>query len=170
MLPIENIFHAGTITKAHAFSGQIKVVFLKVYKPEQEPKGIVFLMINKKPVPFLIEECSSFTSSAVILKFEDIDNLESAKELIGRDVFFDNSLFIDSSSSDFQMAYLIGYSIYDQENKMIGNVLNIIENPAHYILETNEGLLIPFHEDFMIRIDSEAKAIYLQIPDGLFDQ
>ena len=60
MLQIENIFHAGTITKAHAFSGQIKIVFSSIYKAEKEPQGTVFIMIHKKPVPFFIEECSHF--------------------------------------------------------------------------------------------------------------
>lgn len=167
MLLIENIFQAGTITKAHAFSGQVKIVFLNSYQPEQEPTGFVFLMINKKPVPFFVEESTQFTSSSLILKLEGIDTLERAKELIGLDIYLDKSLRADSSKDEFQIEYFVGFSIFDQENTEVGIVRNVIENPAHYILETATGSLIPFHEDFLIRIDADAKAIYLQIPDGL---
>ncbi|MBT3301441.1 MAG: 16S rRNA processing protein RimM [Bacteroidetes bacterium] len=169
MLQIENIFHAGTITKAHAFSGQIKIVFSSIYKAEKEPQGTVFIMIHKKPVPFFIEECSHFSASSVILKLEDINSIDQAKELIGLEFFLNNTFQTASSDEEFQMAYLKGYSVFDQHNSKIGIVQHIIENPAHYILETADGILIPFHEDLLIELNIEKKAVYLQIPEGLID-
>jgi 16S rRNA processing protein RimM len=169
MLQIENIFHAGRITKAHAFSGHIKVVFLPTFQPVQEPKGTVFLMINKKPVPFFIEEVIQATESSIILKLEDIDTLEQANELIDLAFYLDLSYAGENQQDDFQLAFLIGFNIIDQNKKRIGIIQQVIENPAHYLLEIEHEKLIPFHEDFILNMDMDKKIIQLDLPEGLLD-
>ena len=57
------------------------------------------------------------------------------------------------------------------DGSLAGTVTEIFENPGQWLIkiETEEGkeLLIPFHEDLIIKIDRKNKTICMDLPEGL---
>jgi len=65
----------------------------------------------------------------------------------------------------------MNFSAFNNEAK-IGEIININENLPQPVFEINyksKTVMVPIHEDLIIKIDKENKNIFLRIPDGLLD-
>ncbi len=69
------------------------------------------LEINKKPVPFFIEQISK-TDTECQVKFEDIRTLEEAEEIVGLSVFIESNDLLEEEiwSND-----AVGFKIIDNQ-------------------------------------------------------
>ena len=126
----------------------------------------VFIDFDELPVPFFIEEFKPHGSTKAFLKLEDVDSLQDAEELVGREIYF--SLDEDDDYADFA-----GLEVFDATtSKKVGTVIEYVDIPSNPCLEVqlggaDEKALIPCHEDLIDRIDEKKGRIYLKIPEGL---
>ena len=126
----------------------------------------VFIDFDELPVPFFIEEFKPHGSTKAFLKLEDVDSLQDAEELVGREIYF--SLDEDDDYADFA-----GLEVFDATtSKKVGTVAEYVDIPSNPCLEvqlsgTGEKTLIPCHKDLIDRIDEKKGRIYLKIPEGL---
>lgn len=132
----------------------------------KEPATIVF---DGLPVPFFIEEIREKGSRAVI-KFEDVDSLAQAEELVGKDASF----ACESDSSDLSnpdLEALIGFSIINAEDgSVFGTVSNYYDipgNPCLCVMHDGKEVLVPLHEDLIRKFSRRSKSITIDIPHGL---
>ena len=169
MLIIDQIFPVGTVTKAHAFAGQLKVILRSGLKILDKPKGTVFLMIRKKAVPFFIEEVNISSETSFVLKLEDINSIEDAKNLCGSELYLHDSQKSVFDQDVIHAAFFQGYTLHNQDSKLIGRITAVIDNTTQYLLEIDNKLLVPFHEDLVISIDNNHKVIRIQLAEGLID-
>jgi 16S rRNA processing protein RimM len=68
---------------------------------------------------------------------------------------------------------LNGYTILSSDEQVIGTVAEIIKNPGQMLLNVatpaGKTILIPLHEDLIVRVDPEKRRIIMELPDGLID-
>ncbi len=138
----------GVIVSAPEFGGELR---------ENEPAFITF---DGLPVPFFIEEMTPRGGAKYYLKLEDIDTLEMAEELVGKDIILE-----DEESED--EVDVVGYTLYDQKRKKIGRVTAFEDIPGNPCLEIEGGALVPCPDECILDIDEKGRKIYLQIADGL---
>ena len=66
-----------------------------------------------------------------------------------------------------------GYTVFLKNNEVIGIVTEMIENPGQWLLTviTQDGkeILVPYHDDLVISMDSREKTIVLDLPEDLAD-
>lgn len=142
------------------------VIVSTAYAPEDiKTSEPVFIYFDELPVPFFIEEFKPKGTSKAFLKLEDIDSLEAADEIVGKDLIFGN----ENSDDDEKLS---GQEIYDYVTKeLVGTVIDYIDIPSNpcldVLLPNNETILIPFHEDLIKKIDNKKGHIYIEIPKGL---
>ena len=125
----------------------------------QEP---IFIEFDGLPVPFFIESYQE-KGNRLIVKFEDVDTLAEAEELVGRDVTFQLDEDDDEDS-------LIGLKVRDaRTRKIIGTVVDFSDYGGNTLItvETDGGdVLIPIHEDLIVSIHKDVMT--LDIPEGLY--
>ena len=66
---------------------------------------------------------------------------------------------------------MINFKVFNNEEK-IGEIISINEYLPQPVFEINyksKTIMIPIHEDLIIKIDKENENIFLRIPDGLLD-
>lgn len=126
------------------------------------------LEINKKPVPFFIEQISK-TDTEWQVKFEDIRTLEEAEEIVGLSVFIESD---ENSEQEVWSNDMEGFKIIDNQLGPIGEVVEHIHKPGQDMLEVlfnNKTFYIPFVEEMIIDFDNEKEIIYTDLPEGLID-
>lgn len=106
-------------------------------------------------------------SVSFFVKFDMITNRTEAEEVKEKALYsdqFDPDADVDSSESgevDFT-----GYDIISDESaEPIGSVLDVMDNPAHAILEAKVGkgsLLIPFVDEYVSDVDHDKRIIKCQ--------
>lgn len=126
-------------------------------------KGPVFIEFDGLPVPFFIESISPKGNTKAFVKFEDVDTLEEAEELVGREVSL-------GDSEEEEEWLIVGFTLFDQNKKEIGTIAEFVDIPGNPCVEVERGeerVLVPCHEDLIIKIDERRERLYLTIPDGL---
>lgn len=152
------------VLKSYGTSGGV------IISTSDGPKDInlnepVFISFDELPVPFFIEEWEEKGTGRVFVKFEDIDSLESAEDLVGKEISIDKA-------DDVEGASLQGYTLFDVSGEEIGPVIDFCDYPGNPCIEVNyegEDVLVPFHEDLIDTIDSKRKTIVMTLPEGLFE-
>ncbi len=126
----------------------------------QEP---VFIAFDELPVPFFIESLQP-KGGRTIIKFEDIDTLEAAENLVGREI----ALSLEEEEDEEEVD-LVGRTVRDAATgKAVGKITQWFDFSGNLCIEVeHEGrkAMLPLHEDLIKKVSAEA--IWLTIPDGL---
>ena len=149
------------VLKSWGASGEV-VLSLSADDPRdwksQEP---VFIAFDGAPVPFFIESATP-RGGRLIVKFEDIDTLAEAEELVGREVTL-------SEEEEEEEDSLVGLQVRDSRSrKIVGTVVDFSDYGGNTLitLETDHGeVLVPIHEDLIVDIHDDI--LTLDIPAGL---
>ena len=125
----------------------------------QEP---VFIEFDGLPVPFYFESLQE-KGNRLIVKFEDVDTLAQAEELVGREVRF-------AAEEEEEEDTLIGLKVRDSRSRrIVGEIVDFSDYGGNIVLtvETKDRgeVLLPLHEELIVNIHGEV--ITLDIPEGL---
>ncbi len=159
----------GRIIKISGFEGAVTVKLEKFFSGKSDHIESVFLEIEGRPVPFFISEYEFSGADILKIKFEGYNSSERVSEFVGCRVFLTSPPHTSDKEEDPES--LVGYRILTEDNSLLGTVKEVISNPGQLLLNVSspedKEILIPFHEDFIVDIDSEKKVLIMNIPEGL---
>ncbi len=161
----------GRITKISGYEGAVTVKLEKNFTENIPELESVFLEVEGRPVPFLISDTEYSGADILRIRFDGYDSDTKVNEFIGCRIFLTASTEPENDvngSKDY-----IGFGVFDQMNKLVGEIKDIIVNPGQILLSVispdKRDILIPFHEDFILNIDRKNKVIRMNLPDGLIE-
>lgn len=125
----------------------------------QEP---VFIAFDGLPVPFFFESVQP-RGDRFIVKFEGIDTLAEAEELVGREVTFENEMEEEEDT-------LVGLQVRDSRTRrIIGEIVDSSDYGGNIVITVETAdrgeVLLPIHEELIVGIHNDI--ITLDIPEGL---
>ena len=91
MIREEEVYKIGKLGKTHGIKGELSFLFDDDVFDRVDADYLV-LMVDGILVPFFLEEYRFRSDSNAIVKFEDIDTQDRARELTGCDVYFPRKL------------------------------------------------------------------------------
>lgn len=112
-----------------------------------------------------------FHKGAVVLKIAGVDDIESAKRIAGCEVQIPASARRTLAEGSVYVTDLEGCRVLEHGEE-IGRVRHLdtrVGTPV-LVVDTAEGeLLIPFAEEICKRVDTAARSIEVELPEGLRD-
>ena len=129
---------------------------------EERQKEPVFIEFDGLPVPFFIEDFTPRGGVKYYMKLVDIDNLELAEELVGKEITFEDDGTQEADD-------IVGYTLFDQNGKKIGEITAFEDIPGNPCLEIAGGKLVPCPDECIIDINPRKRTLKLQIAEGLLD-
>jgi len=167
----DDCYELGNVIKTHGLNGEISIL-LDVDDPSQYTKlESVFVDINEKLIPFFIETIHLQKENKALVALEDVEDIDTAKELVGKRLFLPLSFLPKLKSNQYYFHQLAGFEVYDNE-KLIGKVLSVYELPQNNLLAIDhEGIeiLVPLDDGIIASVDLDTKTIKANLPDGLID-
>ena len=161
----------GRITKTSGYEGAVAVRLEKIFTENIPLMESVFLEIEGRPVPFFIAELEYSGADILKLSFDGYDSNEKLSEFIGCRIFLTSGISDDNLKEENQS--LIGYKVFVSEDKVLGSISEVLSNNGQWLINVKsinkKDILIPFHEDFIVRMDKRKKVIFMNIPEGLTD-
>jgi 16S rRNA processing protein RimM len=161
----------GRITKTSGYEGAVAVRLEKIFTENIPLMESVFLEIEGRPVPFFIAELEYSGADILKLSFEGYDSNEKISEFNGCRIFLTSGISDDNLKEENQS--LIGYKVFVSEDKVLGSISEVLSNNGQWLINVKsinkKDILIPFHEDFIVRMDKRKKVIFMNIPEGLTD-
>jgi 16S rRNA processing protein RimM len=155
----DGFLEVGRIHKAHGIRGEV-AVSLTSNREERRRKGATVFVDGKEMVINSVKELHD----RYVFGFDGITDRNQAETLSGKTMFAppiddDDELWIHE---------MIGCSVVDQDGTERGSVEGVLANPASDLLELSSGFLVPL--TFVSRVDLESKTVFVEVPEGLFDE
>lgn len=168
MIKKEDVYKIGRIGKAHGVKGEVTFLFDDDVFDRVDAEYLI-LEVDGILVPFFMEEYRFRTDSTALVKFEDIDSQDRARELTNCDVYFPREL-ADGDEEELTYTFLVGFDIIDDHSgKNIGTIASIDDNTMNILFELEDGTLIPASEELITDIDKDNKTITIALPEGILD-
>lgn len=170
-----NLIAIGQLGRAHGLKGEIKATIEDKYEDDFLEAEAVFVDIRGKAIPHFIQ--SARGGGALIVKFEDVDDVEGAKLLQGAKILMSTDHFKHAAPSEAEKwvglyTQFEGFTIYDVHTGLVGVIGEVTEMPGQWmaIINTEQAeLLIPLHPGLIESIDESRKILHMNLPEGLLD-
>ncbi len=167
----DECFELGYVIKTHGLVGEV-ALHLDVDDPSMyEDLGGVFIEIKNNLVPFF-SEYTFFNNEKLVVKFEDVEDLESAEKLKGTKVFMPIERLPKLDGDKYYFHELLGYEVLGVDGNAMGKVTQIYEANAQSLLafeHKGKEVLVPINDDILVSVDKAKKEVKIDFPDGLID-
>ena len=172
MIKKEDVYKIGRLGKPHGVKGEVSFQFSDDIFDVVDADYLL-LEIDGILVPFFMEEYRFRSDEIALMKFEDIDNDDRARELTGCDVYFPRA-HGEAAVARLTWSEIVGYQVIDNASRRpVGTITHVDESTINtlFVLSTDEGneLLVPAGADMIADVDKDKRVIIMDIPDGLLD-
>ena len=172
MIKTEEVYPIGRLGKPHGVKGEISFQFSDDIFDRTDTDYLV-LQLDGILVPFFIEAYRMTGNETALLKFEDINTQEQARQLTGAAVFFPRHL-ADEDVEHLSWEQLVGLHLVDTHtNKVVGTICHVDDSTLNLLFEVEapdgHQLLVPASADLIEGIDTKAQQVLMQLPQGLLD-
>jgi len=176
-LPKKDFFKIGFLQKLSGVKGEIVLQFEHDYEKSLEEKPVLFFELDNLLVPWFISNKGIHfrSDTSAIMKIDWLDSKEQSQKFIGTSVYIKKKDFEKEEKNEeslFNEDELSGFSIEDEQLGLIGpieKIENYSGNILFQITWSGKKILLPFHEDFFVRLDKEKKLIILHCPEGILN-
>ena len=155
-----DLLEVGRIGKPHGVRGDTYVTFTSDVASRHEP-GSVLVIETAQGTRELVIERSRPEKDRFVVHFAGVDDRNEVERLTNKTLFAppvedDDALWVHE---------LIGSAVVDTAGRTVGRCVAVIENPAHEILELEDGSLVPL--PFVVSCRDGVTVI--DPPPGLFE-
>ena len=168
----EDVVVIARAVRTHGLKGEIVAELLTDFPERFEDVDEVYLISPSGERKLGQLEDFWFQKNRVILKLGGYDDVERAKELVGYDFAVPESDRVPLESDEFYDWELEGCTVKVRD-KTIGNVQSVMKTGGAEILvvtdESGNERLVPLAAPIVVAIDTAAKTIVIDPPEGLLE-
>ncbi|MCC8095393.1 MAG: ribosome maturation factor RimM [Tannerellaceae bacterium] len=173
MIRQEDVFKIGQFAKPHGIKGEISLVTQSDVFDEAENPYLICDM-NGILVPFFIEEYRYKSDTVILVKLENINSDQAAREFTNRDVFYPLDEMDEENDliGDITWDSLVGYQVTDEKHGDLGTITDVDESTINVLLhirQEEKEILVPAVEEIIVAADHTDKRITVSVPEGLLD-
>ena len=167
---MDNYIRVGVITTTHGLKGEVKVFPTTDEINRFDDLKKVYLDSGKEYIPLSIEHVKYF-KQLVILKFEEINDINNIEKYRGKDLFIPRDEAIALNEDEYFIFDLIDSEVYTEDGDKLGIVTEILTSSANdvYVVKTkdNKEVLLPSIKECILDVDTVNKKIIVHLMDGL---
>lgn len=167
----EKYLFLGSIRKTYGVSGALVIQTSGSAFRFKKSWETVFIEIDGILVPFFIESWEQTDASSIIIKIDQFNDKETASGYVHRNIYCMKT-DLAGHTRKVAVGLLQGFSIWDKKTGDIGIVKEyheIKDNPLFLVSGRDKEYYIPANPDFITRIDTREKIIFMVLPEGLAD-
>lgn len=171
MIKSEEVFKIGKFNKSHGIHGELSFTFTDDVFDCTDCEYLICLL-DGIFVPFYIEEYRFRSDTAVLIKLQDVNSAERAREFANVPVYFPLKYAVEKQLDETFPDFFIGFEIEDSVCGNLGTVKEVDTSTINilFVIENSQGeLLIPAREEFITRMDYKNRRIQMDLPEGLID-
>ncbi len=169
---MEDLLKVGIISSTHGIRGEVKV-FPTTDDPQRFKKLKNILLDSGKEKRNLKIQSVKFFKQFVILKFEEIDDINDIEKYKGSSLYVTRDQAVKLQKDEYFIADLIGLTVIAEEEKLEGTLKDVMETGANdvYVIELTDGreLLLPAIKECVLSVDIEKGEMQIRLLDGLLD-
>lgn len=160
------------IVRARGLRGEVVAELLTDFPERFEGLEEVTVVFGNGDRQVLKIERFFFQKNRIVLKFADVDSIETAETLRDTEVCVDETEAIELEEDEYFDWELEGCAVETIEGEKVGTVRELMRTGGTEVLVIDgaeKELMIPFAEAICVEVDVEGKRIVVDPPEGLFE-
>lgn len=171
MIRKEDVVRIGTFNKPHGVKGELSFTFTDDIFDRVNCDYFICLL-DGIFVPFFLEEYRFRSETTALVKLERVDNAEQARKFTNVEVYFPKSLVDEDESEDIPTwNYFAGFQVNDIHAGFLGEIVAVDDSTMNVLFaierDNGEEILLPAHEEFMVKIEKKKRILTVELPEGL---
>jgi len=166
---------AGIITGAHGVQGSVKVKLLTptaaaLITPRPSDQPFLVWLVNDSGVGRSAQVLSAKrpgASGPVIVRLADVNDRTAAELLAGYEIYAPETRRLPLDEDEYFVEDLIGLRAVSDNATELGKIVNVLQQPANDVYETDLGALIPAVKQYIIKIDIGERTVLVRDDPGL---
>ncbi len=159
----------GVTGRPHGIKGELNLFVDEGYV--QDILRSKAVLIGEKPVPYFVERFRH--GGKLTVKLETFETREQVLLLSNKPLLLPANQVTELEEEDeTPWDAIIGNYIEAEGYPRLGPVEAILDLPEHYLAElthNNKTVYIPLHEDLVVALREDDKALVMELPGGLLD-
>lgn len=169
---LKKYLQVGKIINTHGVRGELKVLPLTDDPMRFKKLKKVYYEKNESYEILTISDVKYFKNN-VILKFNEIDNLDMAESYKGSYILVDRKDAVKLPADSYFISDIIGCSVYEENENKLGIVVDVFETGSNdvYEIKNDNGkeILIPALKEVVKEVLVDKKKIIVSLPRGLIE-
>lgn len=164
-----NLIRIGKIVNTQGLKGDVRIYPDTDYVERFEE--LDYLYIENESEPFEINSVR-YKKNLAIVKFKGLNHINDVEKYKNRIVYTEKLDYDELEEDRYYVEDLIGMKVVDSNKGEIGELVDILQNPAHdiYVVKINgKDTLIPAVSEFIKDVDLENKIINVTLIEGLIE-
>lgn len=168
----DDCFILGNISRTHGNQGEL-CFWLDVDNPgDYLDLESVLVDIDHSLVPYFIRKISLGNKQIAYVSLEDIDTIDDARQLVGRDLLLPLTRLPKLEGKRFYFHEIIGFELFDTATGLVGIITNVYDLPGNPLIAADHAgteVLVPLNDPFIDRVARDERRLYMNLPPGLTD-
>lgn len=167
----DGLFYFGKVMKTHGISGGVSIKVECSHSAVYRKIKYMLIEFKKGVIPYFIKSIV-FKGDKAYVDFVDVDTIEKARELAGKDIYIPKDLLPKLDEHDFYFHEIKGFVLADTTTGPVGMVADVFEFPTHAVMQVmkdGKEILVPAQKEIISKVDRTNKTIYVNMPDGLVE-
>ncbi|MBE6150995.1 MAG: 16S rRNA processing protein RimM [Firmicutes bacterium] len=159
--------YIGKIVNTHGIKGELRILSDFEYKERVFRKGFN-LYIGKDKIK---EEINTYRhhKEFEMVTFNEYNNINQVLKYLKENVYILKE-DLNLGEEEYLEKELIGFDVIEN-NEVVGKIINIEKtSPTNKIMEINykgKRVLLPYHKDFILKLDLQNKKIEVKLIEGM---
>jgi 16S rRNA processing protein RimM len=169
---MQSLIKIGKINTSHGLKGEVQIShYLEDASEINTWKAIMIELHKDSFIPFFIEQIKHTSKQECIVKLEEVNNPEEAKDIAGCNVYASPLVQVKALlKSDWDD--IIGFDIHDKTEGNLGNISHVSEAAGQqffHVQNANKEMLIPIQQQWIVDVNPIKKVITVELPNGFIE-
>lgn len=168
MKSLNNYTIVGQIINTRGIKGELKLLPLSTNNNRFKKLNKVF--IGEDLIPQTVKKVQ-ITDNFVYITFEGLDNINDVERYKSCYLYVSDEDRVELEEGEYFIFDIIGCKVFDTQDNYIGEVVDLIENPANdiYVIQGEKQYLVPQVSEFVKEIKVKEKKIIIDPIEGMID-
>lgn len=162
----------GKIVGTHGLDGNITIAHNLDKNPKLKKLKHFFIEIKRESyIPYFVEQIHIDNHQEIFVKLEEVDSIEDAKALNGKNVYLDAKQYEQLNPAKEQINFE-GFLVFDINAGKLATIDGLFETPGQLLATLQmEGkeVIIPLNDSTIKDVDIQKRSLIVELPDGLLD-
>ncbi len=165
------MIRVGKIVATHGLNGSLILTHIVGNSKWLKKDHVLMIEMQKGSyIPHFVSQCKATNDEEYIINVEDIDKVESAKKLVTKHVYVDESIL---KGYEKQSPLLwIGFNLIDKNEGELGAIEDVLQTGNQWLAKItykNKEVLIPLINETIDGLDIKKRTINMTLPEGLLE-
>lgn len=166
------MFLFAKIVKTRGNKGEVVCSNLEYFPENLEMGSEVELIRGNFRHRYQIESQRT-VNDCLLLKFQGIDTISAAYNLIGCSIYSDIEPSAEPESDESGTPDLSGWTVLNERGQMVGTVQEVLDRTLQPLLDVlgpdQREHLIPLVPEWLLEMNESSRSLTMSLPEGLLD-